>query len=454
MLSLDSVDPTSPQVLQINSPRSLEAIRSEGYQVSDLVYREPGKKPREIREMRFKRWKERWKTVQNARKCLLERPEQSPKDLARTALLNEAVSQTISRLREKEHLRLSRLHANRHTQLLPQLPASTRSPTPPRPQKHLHSLAPTLQKTLKSTVQNSPFRTYEVSVKPEVEMELSDSLPATIKRVQKMLAEREEMKRKQEKVEIPATFTPIPVCLSEKISEFSISSTPEPSFPRNLRLLQSLDLSKNTKIQQKRDLWTQKLAKIQQFQENKDKLADSLRNEQQMKQILAENRFETAFFEKYSHIKQLISEDSQKQEKSQRRREIFEAQNEEEKAKKAEILRENEKKAQEKRDFMLNLRKNRLEMREKRRFERSLERIRLENERKESLNRKLAEIEAETSVFQQLKEKKHRELQLKQKLRKKLELEKWENSEKLEKLRRERGKSGREMLNSVRESQE
>lgn len=432
------MDQLSPEVLQINSPRSLEAIRSEGLELKDLVYAKTRGVAREVREMRAKQWRKRWEDVRKARERLVEKGESHREEqTARSALLFESISQSIAQLREKERLRFCRLHAARQ-RLLP-LP----SPTPsqagsraiPASVRSVHSKGK--EKTAVRTPEPQAVAVFETSERPENTVELSDSLPATIRRVQRLIAAREEEKKRSFQ---PATPSESPQPLyslnsSAKVTSFSPSSDSEDREKRHFRILQSLDNCRKAKLRERRVLWQRKLEKVRETQENQMMLSETRRAEQELTHIRAQSRFEAAFSQKDAQIQQILALDSQRQQQSRLRRAHFEDKNSLETAQLEASIREMEKRTQEKREFLLNQRRNRLKMREKERINRSLEAAKVQLLRQEQQSQTLQHITAETVQYQARKCSKYRELEAKQRVRKQLEGEKWKMSEDIDRQR-------------------
>ena len=455
MLNLDSVNQFSPQVLHINSPRSLEAVRSEGLSLGDLVYAETRGVAREVGEMRAKQWRKRWAEVREARNRLLAKGETDrEKQAARSALLFESVSQSISHLREKERLRLSRLHAARQ-RLLP-LP----SPTPFQPSS---KPTPTSVRSVQSkgkakaglvTSEPQAVARFELVERPANPVELSDSLPATIRRVQRLIAAREEEKRRSIEPATPSEASPQPspalysLNSSAKVTSVSPSCDSESRERRHFRVLQSLDSSRKAKLQEKRILWQRKLAKVRETQADQLVSSETRRVEQELTHIRAQSRFEAAFTQKDAQIQQTLALDWQRQQQSRLRRAHFEDKNSKKAAQLEANLRELEQRTQEKREFLLNQRRTRLKMREKQRVNRSLEAAQLHLLQQQQ-SQALEHITAEAVQYQVWKCSKDQELQEKQRLRKQLEAEKWELSESLERQRVQRQRSLRKGWDSV-----
>jgi hypothetical protein len=212
---------------------------------------------------------------------------------------------------------------------------------------------------------------------------------------------------------------------------------------RHTRLLQSLDLSREAKLQEKRHIWSLRLSKIKAVQAEQIKLSDSLRFEQDFKHIQAQSRHEANFTQKETRIQQVLALDSQRQQQSRLRRANFEDKNSQKAAKIEENMREIEKKTQERREFMLNQTRNRLKIRENQRKQRSIDAAQLQKAREERQHHTLEQITAKTALYQQHQSLQHHELLAKQRLRKELELEKWELSEGLERQRVQRQRSMR-----------
>lgn len=447
------MDQFSPAVLQINSPRSLEAIRSQGFEVSDLVYAKPAGVGKEVGEMRVKRWKRRWEQVKQARKSMIEKRIVGNDDqTAQSALLTESIVHSIASLRAKELQRLGRLHAARQRLL----------PLPAPPCLHPSSkLIPTSLRSIQSKRKDNPQGkpqaatpepqstiAFEMVNKPELTVELSDSLPATIRRVRRLIAAREEEKRLALQSATPSEYSVSPqptamLSLNSSAEVTSVSCDPEERERRHTRLLQSLDLSREAKLQEKRHIWSLKLSKFKAVQAEQIKLSDSLRFEQDLKHIQAQSRHEANFTQKETRIQQVLALDSHRQQQSRLRRANFEDKNSQKAAKIEENMREIEKKTQERREFVLNQTRNRLKIRENQRKQRSIDAAQLQKAREERQHHTLEQITAKVALYQQHQSLQHHELLAKQRLRKELELEKWELSEGLERQRVQRQRSMR-----------
>ena len=461
-LSLDSVDPCSPELLQVSSPRSLEAVQKRGLTLKDLAYvpradfHKQGQSP-EVTEAVYRRHEDtrlrRLQEVTEERLRLVASHPPTSRSLSNVPRTNFEAA--LDSMRVKERNRLHKLELKKTKELIqiavggspdlrsgeknigsrsaqPTPPQVRTTPKPPRLSKKATDVPSSDHKPASTTHKRgtslSPTSVYETANTTLGDMRRK--LEARARLIAESKAKKgSEAQRRSESPET-ALHTKSSNTQSQGCSEVDLETREK----RRKEQMAAIEAQRHSRRKEKERTWQARVKRLHQLESEEEHRANSERQRLAAVQLQALQRFHQAQLAKESQITDIASKESEKNAQSRLRRERLQQLDSLRASQDYEEYTVAERKSEELRLSRIQSIQQHGEINDHHRGMRYAEAQRLKRMEEYHRMKILEKINEENEFSKRLQSAKAQELQLKQRLRKQLENEKRVMAERFERL--------------------